>query len=158
MILVEPTLADVLRMAVGARADERAQWTAVTGDEWDADRIAVDHFTRAGIKYALVDESTNEAIVVGGYSMIGPQVWQSWMIGTPENWEAHWFAITKHTRRVMDGLLKSGARRLQTTALASRERAIHWYTKGLGMQQEGVMRGFGVNGEDVAIFARLKGA
>lgn len=157
MILVEPTLADVLRMAVGARPDERAQWESLSGEEWDPDRIAVDHFTRPGIRYALVDEGTNEAIVVGGYSPIGPQVWQSWMIGTPENWERHWFAITKHTRRVMDGLLKSGARRLQTTALASRERAIHWYVKGLGMTQEGVMRGYGANGEDVALFARLKG-
>lgn len=157
MILVEPTLADVLRMAVGARADERAQWLALTGTEWDPDQVAIDHFTRAGIKYALVDEDTNEAIVVGGYSPVGPQVWQSWMIGTPEHWERHWFAITKHTRRVMDGLLKSGARRLQTTALASRERAIHWYTKGLGLQQEGLLRGFGADGEDVAMFARLRG-
>lgn len=156
MILAKPTLLDILQLASRARPDEIAQWEALTGNRWNVDDVAFEHYGREGIKFALVDEAADRAVCVGGYQMVGPQVWQSWMIGTMDDWGAHWRAITRHTRRVMDDLFDSGARRLQTSALASRSDAIHWYTKGLRLEPEGVMRGYGVNGEDVATFARIK--
>lgn len=154
MILAKPTMVDLLTLASRARPDEIVQWEAVTGTRWDISEIAADHYARTGIKYVLVDPATDRPIVAGGYQLVGPDVWQSWMIGTMDEWGTHWRSITKATRRVMDELIAQGARRLQTTALASRTEAIHWYVKGLKMQPEGVMRNFGANGEDVAMFAR----
>lgn len=154
MILAKPTMLDLLQLASRARPDEIVQWEALTDTAWDIDEVANCHFNRRGVKYVLLDG--DRPVVAGGYELVGPQVWQSWMIGTMADWGAHWFAITRHTKRFMDDLLTSGARRLQTNALASRTEAHHWYTKGLGMQSEGVMRNYGANGEDVAMFSRIK--
>lgn len=157
MKLANPTLLDILRLAADARPDEVEQWEAITGTRWDASAFAAEHYAKPGVKFALIDESTNLAIVAGGYELIGPGVWTSWMVGTMAHWDRHWRSITKATRRVMDDLLtQGGAKRLQTPALASRTHAGHWYMKGLGMQHEGVMRNYGANGEDVAMYARIK--
>ena len=56
----------------------------------------------------------------------------------------------------MQGLFDAGARRLQTGALASRTKAHEWYVRGLKMKPEGVCEGFGLGGEDMATFVRLK--
>lgn len=157
MMLAQVTLLDLLKLACSARPDEIAQYEALVGKMWNVDEVANDHYSRGGVKFSLLD-AAGEPVVCGGYDMVGPQVWQSWMIGSMEQWEKHWFAITRHTRHVMDDLLASGARRLQTSALASRAKACEWYTKGLRMEPEGIMRGYGVNGEDVATFARLRRA
>jgi hypothetical protein len=155
MRLVTPTMLDLLRLAAAARPDEIAQYEALVGEKWNVDQVANGHFNRSGVKFTLVDDSDNP-IVAGGYDMVGPQVWQSWMIGTSASWDAHWRSITKATRFLMDDLLANGARRLQTSALADRAMACKWYVKGLKMTPEGIMRGYGVNGEDVATFARLR--
>ena len=58
----------------------------------------------------------------------------------------------------MDHLFdKCMARRLQTSALASRTEAIDWYTHkhGLKMEPCGVWDNYGRNGEAVAHFQRL---
>jgi hypothetical protein len=88
-------------------------------------------------------------------------VYQSWMIGTDASWDHHWRGITKSTRFVMDRLLlgvddePAIARRLQTTALASRKKACEWYERGLKMQFEGTLRGFGIGREDVVVYSRI---
>jgi hypothetical protein len=156
MIVAKPTMVDLLRLAASARPDEIAQYESLLGRAWNVDDVANDHYNRGGVKFALIDPATDIAVVAGGYEMIGPQVWQSWMIGTMDAWGKHWFKITRETRRVMDALFDSGARRLQTCAVASRTEACDWYMRGLGMQPEGTMRGYGINGEDVAMFSKLK--
>lgn len=155
MRLVQPTMMDLLRLAVAARPDEIAQYEALVGEKWNVDEVANGHYNRSGVKFVLVDDGDNP-IVAGGYDLVGPQVWQSWMIGTSASWDKHWISITKATRFLMDSLLEKDARRLQTSALADRELACKWYVKGLKMTPEGIMRGYGVNGEDVATFARLR--
>ena len=56
----------------------------------------------------------------------------------------------------MGRLFEMGAHRLQIIALESRVGACHWYAKGLKMQREGVIRGYGRNGENAIMFGRLR--
>lgn len=155
MRLAQPTMLDLLRLAADARPDEIAQYEALTGREWNVDAVANEHYNRVGLKFVLVGVD-GAPVVAGGYDLIIPGVWESWMIGTMDNWRLHWLPITRAARRIMDRLLADGARRLQTEALASRTGACDWYTHGLKMTPEGVRKGFGMNGEDVALFARTR--
>lgn len=155
MRLVQPTMLQLLTLTAQARPDEIEQYEALVAREWNVDDVANDHYNRIGVKFCLTtDDGT--PVAAGGWDPIIDGVWQSWMVGTMDQWGRHWRSITKASRRVMDRLEESGARRLQTNALASRAAACQWYVKGLKMQPEGVMRGFGMNGEDVAMFARVK--
>ncbi len=80
------------------------------------------------------------------------------MVGSADGWCRHWRSITRESRKVVKAMFATmGARRLQIQALASRTAAAEWYERGLGFRREGMLRGYGVNGEDVAMFARLAG-
>lgn len=91
----------------------------------------------------------------GGYGMdpYMPGVWQSWMVGTEKGWKEHWRDLTKGTRWLMSELLTGGARRLETTVIASRKEAQDWYTDFLGMKYEGVRRSYCASGEDVLLYS-----
>jgi len=138
------------------RDDEINQYLVLTArDIYDPDRAAVEFFGLTGLKLTVVDVQ-GLPVAAGGYHETFPGVWQSWMTGTNDGWEKNWRSITKATRWLMDHLIdKCMARRLQTNALASRTKAIEWYTRSLGLKPEGFQRGYGRNGEDVAMFARL---
>jgi len=151
--LAHPTMMDLLILCHGARPDEIEQYQALTGNAWTTDGVANENYNRPGVKFVLLDD--DRPIVAGGWDMVIEGVWQSWMVGTMENWETHWRSITKYTRTTMDLMFQNGARRLQTFATAERARACEWYVRGLKMEPEGVMRGFGANGEDMAVFAKL---
>lgn len=134
------------------RADEITQMLAFTGEsEYDHEVAARAFINKQGPKFTLVDNDRTP-IIVGGYSPVIPGVWQSWMAGTDEGWKLHWRAITKSSRWLMDALFETGARRLQTNALASRKEALQWYEKGLHLQYEGCWKEFGAGGEDVACY------
>ena len=141
------------------RDDEIEQHRAIVGGgEFNPDAAAIGLMAIPGaIKFTLVDDDSLP-LAAGGWHEVFPGVWQSWMVGTQPAWEKHWRSITKGCRWVMDGLFQqAGARRLQTNALASRTQAIEWYERSLGMKREGTWRGFGINGEDVALFSRVRG-
>jgi hypothetical protein len=140
-----------------AREDERIQYAALSGhDEYDPDRAWYE-FTglmQQGPHFTALDDE-NMPAAAGGYHCVFPGVWQSWMVGTQSGWDQQWRSITKGCRWLADALFDQGARRLQTSALASRTHAIEWYLKGLKMTPCGVWSGYGKNGEDVANFQRI---
>lgn len=155
--VVKTTLADLLIICRNMRPDEIEQAQAFFPlDEWDADRLAAIMYLKEGPKFTLVDDNGNP-IIVGGFEPVSEGVMQSWMAGTMEGWEAHWRSITKASRWLMDSLLANGIRRLQTNALASRAEACNWYVKSLKMEPEGIWKGYGRQGQDVAAFARVGG-
>ncbi len=149
-----PSLLDILQLCAKAREDERRQYEALVGP-WDAEEVAAWNFRRPGVKFALYTDDFTP-VCAGGWDQIAPGVWQDWMVGTDDGWCQHWRTITRESRRVIEKLFEAGARRVQIHALASRSLACRWYEKGLGMRREGTLRGYGMNGEDVAMFARVK--
>lgn len=136
------------------RRDEVVQYEALTGFPYDPEVAAQGFINLPGIKFTVVGPDGYPA-ASGGYHEIIPAVWQSWMVGSEEGWKTSWRAITKASRWVIEGLFAGGARRLQTTALASRTCAIEWYTRSLGLKYEGTHKCFGAHGEDVVAFARV---
>ncbi len=154
--VVECRNAHIVLLCDQMRPDEIQQYLALTGaTEYVAEVAARGFINTNGVRFTLVDDE-NMPCVAGGFEEIIPGVWQSWMVGNLEGWERNWRTITKGCRWVMGGLLEMGARRLQTSALASRTAAIEWYERGLGMQREGTWRNYGANGEDVACFALVR--
>ena len=154
MKLVTPTVMDLLMLCSQARQDEKDQYEALIGP-WDYEEAALGFHTRDGVKFGLMDDN-HIVVCAGGWEHVIPGVWQSWMIGTDENWKKYWRSITKHSRKVMDALIDDGARRLQTGALSSRTEACEWYIRGLKMQYEGTVKNFGFNGEDMDTFVRFQ--
>lgn len=156
MRIEHPTMVDLLRLCADARPDERVQYKALTGLDWNVDEVATSHYAKAGLKFALVDDD-GIAVSAAGLQPVIPGVWVAWMLGTTANWDSHWWSITRTTRRIMDRVMKDGARRIEIEACADRPVLCDWYTRALGMELEGVKKGFGLNGEDMALFARVRG-
>ncbi|MGO1069318.1 hypothetical protein [Lysobacter sp. CA199] len=154
--LVECTLRHLIYICDRVRPNERDQFVALGwADDFVPDIVAHGLFGKGGPRFTCLAEDNTPAIA-GGYEEIAPDVWQSWMIGTPEGWVEQWRNVTRASKWVMAGLFRQGARRLQTSCIADRADAIRWYEKSLGLRREGVWRQFGKNGEDVAHFARVR--
>jgi len=155
MITMEtPNMVELLLVASRARADEKEQYKVLFGREWDKDQVANECFNRTGIKFVFLDDK--KPFCVGGWEPVIDGVWQSWMIGDMKYWETHWRTITKMCLKTMDIMFEGGARRLQTMASVKRTKTCEWYIKGLKMSQEGIFRNFGMNGEDIAMFSKIK--
>lgn len=144
------------------RVSEQEQFLAVTGgDQFDPDTDAhalIGAWSRSAPYAVTALRSDGTPAAAGGFEFIGNGVWQSWMVGNEAGWAEQWRAMTKASRWLMDRLFENGARRVQTNALTSRTDAIRWFQRSLGMQPEGVWRGYGANGEDIAHFSKMRGA
>ncbi len=151
----EPTLVDLLQICMDARPDEIEQFEALSGIEWDVDVVVNELFVRQGFKFALLDD--DKVFSVGGWQPVIDGVWQSWMIGTAENWEKYWRSITRISRLSADYMFQStDARRLQIAILSTREKACEWCVRGLKFEYESTMKNFGIGGADVVMYRRLK--
>lgn len=148
-----PQLVDFIQVCRQLPTDEIEQFEAFTGEPFNPDLVAAAYALRPGPAWVLTAD--NEPIVIAGFDMLRPGVWQDWMFSTPVAWEKHWRTVTKYCRKTMDAMLQSGAHRLQCVSLASRIHAHRWY-RPLGLVLEGTLHGYGVNGEDAFMFARLR--
>lgn len=153
--------AHLVYLAGEMREEEREQFLVVSGaDEFSEDAAALwllDTLRASGTCAFTVLCADNLPAACGGFREVSPGVWQSWMVGSERGWAEQWRSITKGTRWLMDHLLGTHAHRLQTSALATRRRAIAWFQRSLGLKPEGVFRNFGLRGESIAHFARIRG-
>jgi hypothetical protein len=156
MNLVRPSLHHLLYLTDRAASDEIAQYEAFSGLDWDSGEVAAGLHRAPGVKYALLG-ADNLPIAAGGYTPVVTGTWESWMLVPSPAWK---FAksITREARSFADRMLAESANRLETIVLADREAVRMWYERGLGMRAEGVKRGYGANGEDAVMYARVKGA
>jgi hypothetical protein len=149
-----PSLADFMFVCHKLRPDEREQMEAFTGQPYNPDALASAKFASAGPRWVLCAGET--PLCIAGFDMIRPGVWQDWMLSTPEAWaDGAWRETTRATRKVMDAMIGSEAHRLQCVSLASRTEAHRWY-KVLKLKFEGKLEGYGANGEDALMFARVR--
>jgi len=155
MIMLEtPRMVDLLSLCDSARPDEQQQFTALTGQDWEPEAVANIFYNKPGVKFVAKDRGV--PFVAGGWEPVIDGVYQSWMVGTMGFWESHWRSITKVSLKSMIYMFNNGARRLQTCVTADRAEACNWYIRGLKMRFEGLFEGFGIHGEDMAMFAKLK--
>lgn len=154
-------VAHLAYLAERMREDERAQFLAVTGlDQFDAEVAAhwlVDTANRSqGFAFCVLQDD-NFPAAAGGFQPVAAGVWQAWMVGTAEGWSQQWRSLTKGTLWLMDRIFEAGAHRLQTSAITERTLAIEWFERSLRFKAEGTWRHYGLKGEDIAHFSRLRG-
>lgn len=147
-----PDLLTILHCARNLKADEIRQVEAWAGGKYDPDATAAMCFQAPWAKWAVWGD--DKPVCVGGFQLLRPGVWTVWMLSTPEAWGKHRFAVTRSAKAVLDGLIQTGAHRVECTSLADRTEAHKWYTRCLGFRFESTMLGWGSNGEDAMLFAR----
>jgi len=152
--IASPTMLDILALCDDARPDEIAQYEALTGLEWQLDFVASSMFNKGGAKFVFLDGDM--PFCVGGWEPVIDGVYQSWMVGTLANWEKYWRSITKLSRQTMAFMFEQGARRLQVCVDTKRTKTCEWYVRGLKLELECVMHGFGINDEDVAMYVKFR--
>ena len=148
-----PVLMDYIYCAHRMRPDEVEQYLALFDQEsFDPEHCARVLMNLGGVAWTL-EGADGWPLAVGGFFEVKRGVWQAWMAGSMGAWDAHWRTLHKHAKRLMRTMLTSGqARRIQFSALASRERACAWYRR-LGMVYEGTHIAYGYHGEDVVDYA-----
>jgi len=147
------TLIQFLQVCDGMPADEREQYEAFCGVKYDVQEAALTFANRTGPNWVLCADE--KPLCIAGFDYLRPGVWQDWMITTPDCWDKYWRSVTKHTKRVMDAMLETEAHRLQCVSLRSRIQAHKWY-RVLGLKQDGILPGYGVDGQDAILFSRCK--
>ncbi len=148
-----PLLVDLLQVLAQLPESERRQYYAKTGEQLDVDVAAAHLYLQPGPKWVIATD--DHPICVGGFTPISPGVYRDWMANTPEAFGKHWRSVSKYARRVMDGMLEYEAHRLECVVLASRTEVVDWYAF-LGYSFEGTMRRAGAQGEDLALYSRLR--
>lgn len=147
-------MVDFLQVCHRACADEREQWKAFVGTEFDPDTVAAQLFSQPGPAWTIY--LNGAPVVVAGFIALRPGVWQDWLVSTPEAWEPGvWPGVSRRLRKIMDAALKTEAHRLQCISLRSRIQAHQWY-RVLGLRQEGVLEAYGADGQDALMFSRLR--
>lgn len=153
--LARPVLEDFAYLTKRMRPDEIAQFLAGSGlREYDPDIAARALAMTQGPTFVLVD-AANRPVILGGFAPKRRGVFEAWLAGTLEGWEKHWRRITRECVRQMDALLRTGAHRIETYALASRTQAHAWYER-IGFAREGVLKGYFADGSDAIAFARTR--
>lgn len=157
IVIGTPNMMDLLRVCCRPQEDEVEQYIAMTGEDWIVDDVATDLYMKTGPKFVGLLEEDDTPIAIGGFDLLLPGVWNTWMICSEGVWEDYGRDITYHCNETMKLMFAQGkARRIQTLCLASREKACKWYEKGLRMERESIARNYGAQGEDIACYVRFR--
>lgn len=155
--LGNPILQDYAYIAARMRPDEIEQLLSFSGlPAYDAEVAARSFMNTDGPAYVMVGRD-GLPFLIGGFQPVRAGVFDGWLAGTLDGWETHGLTITRICRRLLDQVLSNGAHRVQIAALASRTAAHDWYERGLGMQREGVLRGYSADGSDAVMFSKVRG-
>jgi len=158
VIYTDPLLLDFIKVCANMPNDEQAQLEAFTGEKYDIDRAAIGNFSVAGPKWVM--KADDVPICIAGFVPQRPGVYRDFMLTTAVVWDAHWFTLTRTTRRLMDFMLKSKtAHRLECVVpaarLAERPEIERWY-EAIGYNREGTLYGYCANGGDAVIFSKVR--
>ena len=137
--------------------EEREQYEALSGEEYDPDVMAAVMLLIPGPKWCIVAADADEPLAAGGYTQERPGVWRSWMLARPACWTDFAEGVTNVCNGVMEMMFFDfKAHRLETLCMADRSQARRWYERHLGLQCEGIMHGAGKGKEDVAVYAKTR--
>lgn len=117
---------------------EHIRFLAANSDESSIDWVA-EYEKNPTMAFTLIADGV--PVVAGGYFLVAPGTWRSWMIGSVDGWQKHWRSITRAALRMMQAMFEVGAKRLETCAPITRVKACRWYEKSLHMMLESVHDG-----------------
>lgn len=148
-----PLLTDIIQVVAQMDDMQREQWRAFNDGEFAVDDVAAALHLGPGPKWVLLDGE--RPLVVGGFTPVRKGVYHDWMAYAPEAFILHWRAVSKQARTMVRYMMQH-AHRLECTCLAARvPEILDWYAF-VGYSFEGTLRRAGVNGEDLAIFSRVR--
>lgn len=154
-ILTDTTMVDLLVVCKSLPEDEIEQIEAFTGTEFDVESIAVSTYNIPGPRWTCRIAETGEPLVVAGYMQVGASIWRSYMLANERAWKEYGGEVTHHVKEVIENLARGQEHiRLETIALASRDRARRWYER-VGLEYEGTLHCYGAGGEDAVMYVKV---
>ena len=103
---------------------------------------------------AFTLEDDDEILAVGGAHIMWPGVAEAWVLVSPSG-KQHGRLFARYAKRRFEGMLKENSiRRMQATIHVTDEPAMR-FVEWLGFEREGLMRKYGVEGEDYIRVARI---
>lgn len=147
------SLIDTLMVCRDLREDEWEQIQKVGGYRND-DFIATWAANANGPKWGYTDDS-GRTLLVGGFIPLRTGVFGSWFLATDYAWKNHARELTIEAIERKEFMFQSGAHRIETVCLASREAAHVWYKK-VGSLYESTLKGYCVDGSDAMMFAETR--
>lgn len=146
-------LIDVLLVCRDLREDEWDQIVKM-GGERDDDSVAAWARNVRGPKWAYHDDH-GKALLVGGFIPHREGVYASWFLATDYAWKNHARELTMEAIERKAFMFGSGAHRVETVCLASREAAHTWYKK-VGSLYESTLKGYCIDGSDAMLFVETR--
>lgn len=155
-LALRPTLLyDLLFILQGASNEEKMQYKAFMGIDFDYERAAHESFGFIGPKWTSCTPD-GVPVAVGGFILQRRGVYRTWFAYAPGAFEAHGREITRICAKVVAEMLESGgAHRLETLVLDSRRLARRWYGT-IGLKFESLLPSYGANGETAALHVALR--
>lgn len=158
-VLTDQTIADTLIVLRALPEDEVKQLETFSGDEFNIDRLAMQLGNSGGPKWTIRLKDTGEPLVVAGLFQVGTNIWRTWFFANQRAWDEFGKEVTVHTARQRQQLFKNQEHmRVETVALASRQRKVFEWYEACGMKYESTMHGYGVNGESALMYVSTIGA
>lgn len=155
----DPLLIDFISIAQRLPQDEIDQIEAMTGRQFEIDGVALGAYMVQGPKW--VAKIGTRPLSIGGFNQERPGVWRDFMMNTPESFAPENFVpVTRHCRRIMNMMLKSGnAHRLECIVperrLLDRPEIERWYHT-MGYRREAVMQAYLANKYPAVMFSRIR--
>lgn len=159
-ILTDQTIADLLIVLKALPQEEIDQIEAFGGDKFDIDTMAMQLANSNGPRWTIRLKDTGEPIAVAGLFQVGTSVWRTWFMANQRAWDEFGREVTVHVAKTRKEILNRAPEhaRIETLALASRQRKVFEWYEACGMVYESTMLGYGVNGESAVMYVSTKGA
>jgi hypothetical protein len=152
--LIEPcTLGHLLEVCMNLPADERRQFQSLALRVYDGPTVAAALLLSPGPKFAIVTPE-DSALAVTGATEERQGVWRTWFLATDKAWTGYGEAVTGIAQGLLEMMFADyGAHRIEVVCRADRVRARRWYEKHLGLSFEGVLRHYGADKSDFALYS-----
>lgn len=152
MIHADPRYSEISHVCSNMR-DASAEEMFACRPHDSPSNLADELYDRGGLKW--VGYYKDEPAAMIGAMPLYPGVWGLFGFGT-DNWQKIWRPMTVFARKTMMPAVKSsGAHRAHCASPVGHDETHKWL-RFLGAEQEAVLRGYGKNGEDFALFAWTK--
>lgn len=146
-------LGHLLEVCINLPVDERKQFEALSLASYDGPSAAAALLMSPGPKFAVVTEE-DQCIVVTGATFERQGVWRVWFLATHTAWDSYGEEVTNISTGLMQMMFEDfGAHRLEVVCKADRAKARRWYERHLGLSFEGVLRAYGADKSDFALYS-----
>lgn len=151
--IIPGNLRDISYVAANMRSADREEVFATARLESATQAAAISFHGSPGWSWmALYNGQPAAAFGIGSGAHLQPHIRHAWAYGTV-HFKRCVPAITRFVREFwFEALIEEGVRRVEARSLVNHDIAHRWLAS-LGAKREGLLRGFGVNGEDFELWA-----